>query len=407
MEETVKSKEKASSCGDVDSGATESCGTRSGTTPAGTTPEKESAAGMLSENELYLKTIFNFVQTGLVVLNADTHEIIDVNPRAVDMIGAAREQIIGAVCHQFICPAQKGKCPITDLGMRVDNSERIMLTAKGVRVPIIKSVIPITINNRHYLLESIFDISNLKAAEAEIQKKTDELARSNLELQQFAYIASHYLQEPLRAISGFTELLAKRYQGQLDERADKYISFITEGSLRMQQMIQDLLSYSRVQTQAHEFAKTDSKAALDRALGNLRVAIQKSNASITNDPLPEIIAEGDQIALVFQNLIGNAIKYQRPQVTPVIHISAQKGEKDWLFSVADNGIGIDEKYADRLFKIFQRLHTRDEYPGTGIGLAICKRIIERHGGTIWLKSRPGEGTTFYFTIPLAKEETKA
>ena len=407
MEETVKSKEKASSCGDVDSGATESCGTRSGTTPAGTTPEKESAAGMLSENELYLKTIFNFVQTGLVVLNADTHEIIDVNPRAVDMIGAAREQIIGAVCHQFICPAQKGKCPITDLGMRVDNSERIMLTAKGVRVPIIKSVIPITINNRHYLLESIFDISNLKAAEAEIQKKTDELARSNLELQQFAYIASHDLQEPLRAISGFTELLAKRYQGQLDERADKYISFITEGSLRMQQMIQDLLSYSRVQTQAHEFAKTDSKAALDRALGNLRVAIQKSNASITNDPLPEIIAEGDQIALVFQNLIGNAIKYQRPQVTPVIHISAQKGEKDWLFSVADNGIGIDEKYADRLFKIFQRLHTRDEYPGTGIGLAICKRIIERHGGTIWLKSRPGEGTTFYFTIPLAKEETKA
>lgn len=407
MEETVKSKEKASSCGDVDSGATESCGIRSGTTPAGTTPEKESAAGMLSENELYLKTIFNFVQTGLVVLNADTHEIIDVNPRAVDMIGAAREQIIGAVCHQFICPAQKGKCPITDLGMRVDNSERIMLTAKGVRVPIIKSVIPITINNRHYLLESIFDISNLKAAEAEIQKKTDELARSNLELQQFAYIASHDLQEPLRAISGFTELLAKRYQGQLDERADKYISFITEGSLRMQQMIQDLLSYSRVQTQAHEFAKTDSKAALDRALGNLRVAIQKSNASITNDPLPEIIAEGDQIALVFQNLIGNAIKYQRPQVTPVIHISAQKGEKDWLFSVADNGIGIDEKYADRLFKIFQRLHTRDEYPGTGIGLAICKRIIERHGGTIWLKSRPGEGTTFYFTIPLAKEETKA
>ncbi|MGA9086377.1 MAG: ATP-binding protein [Methanoregula sp.] len=407
MEETVKSKEKASSCGDVDSGTTESCGTRSGTTPAGTTPEKESAAGMLSENELYLKTIFNFVQTGLVVLNADTHEIIDVNPRAVDMIGAAREQIIGAVCHQFICPAQKGKCPITDLGMRVDNSERIMLTAKGVRVPIIKSVIPITINNRHYLLESIFDISNLKAAEAEIQKKTDELARSNLELQQFAYIASHDLQEPLRAISGFTELLAKRYQGQLDERADKYISFITEGSLRMQQMIQDLLSYSRVQTQAHEFAKTDSKAALDRALGNLRVAIQKSNASITNDPLPEIIAEGDQIALVFQNLIGNAIKYQRPQVTPVIHISAQKGEKDWLFSVADNGIGIDEKYADRLFKIFQRLHTRDEYPGTGIGLAICKRIIERHGGTIWLKSRPGEGTTFYFTIPLAKEETKA
>jgi PAS domain S-box-containing protein len=418
MEESVKEKGAAASHKTVKDEHTGSYGTHSGTVSAGKgTAEQNTVVGALSENELYLKTIFNSVQTGLVVLNADTHEIMDVNPLALEMIGTDRSNILGKVCHNFICPAQKGKCPITDLGLTVDRSERVLITATGTRTPIIKSVIPITINDRKYLLESFLDITHLKEverelialreAEEEIKKKTEELARSNLELRQFAYIASHDLQEPLRAISGFTELLAKRYQGQLDEKADKYISFITEGSLRMQHMIQDLLLYSRVETQAHEFVKTDSNESLEQAVTNLRVSIQESNPVITNDPLPEIIADGEQITLLFQNLIGNAIKYHKPNVTPIIHISVQKDEKNWQFSVADNGIGIDEKYSDRLFKIFQRLHTRDEYPGTGIGLAVCKRIVERHDGTIWLKSTPGEGTTFYFTIPVVRKEQKS
>ena len=366
----------------------------------------ETVGGILSDNEEYLKTIFNFVQTGLIVINADTHTILDANPRAIEMLGVDRSTIIGNICHKYLCPQQKGKCPITDLGMKVDRSERTMLMPSGKLVPIIKTVIPIQINNRHYLLESFLDITALKETEDELNRKTEELARSNLELQQFAYIASHDLQEPLRAISGFTELLQKRYQGRLDEKADKYIGFITEGSLRMQQMIQDLLAYSRVETQAREFAKTDSQESLDTALANLRVSIQENHAVITHDPLPEIIAEGEQITSLFQNLVSNAIKYHKPDVTPIIHIGVQKEGNNWQFSVADNGIGIEEKYAERIFKIFQRLHTRDEYPGTGIGLAVCKRIVDRHGGKIWIKSTLGEGTTFYFTIPVTRKEKK-
>jgi len=366
----------------------------------------ETVGGILSDNEEYLKTIFNFVQTGLIVINADTHTILDANPRAIEMLGVDRSTIIGNICHKYLCPQQKGTCPITDLGMKVDRSERTMLMPSGKLVPIIKSVIPIMINGRHYLLESFLDITALKETEDELNRKTEELARSNLELQQFAYIASHDLQEPLRAISGFTELLQKRYQGRLDEKADKYIGFITEGSLRMQQMIQDLLAYSRVETQAREFAKTDSQSSLDTALANLRVSIQENHAVITHDPLPEIIAEGEQITSLFQNLVSNAIKYHKPDVTPIIHIGVQKEGNNWQFSVADNGIGIEEKYAERIFKIFQRLHTRDEYPGTGIGLAVCKRIVDRHGGKIWIKSSLGEGTTFYFTIPVTRKEKK-
>ena len=173
----------------------------------------------------------------------------------------------------------------------------------------------------------------------------------------------------------------------------------------MQQMIQDLLTYSRVQTQVHEFVLIDSNTSLDLALSDLQVATREHNAVITNDPLPSIYADQEQITKMFQNLIGNAIKFHKPGVTPNVHISAKQDKNNWIFSVSDNGIGIDPQYADRIFKIFQRLHTRDEYPGTGIGLAICKRIAEQHGGTIWIESVPGSGSTFYFTIPKRKKET--
>jgi PAS domain S-box-containing protein len=356
------------------------------------------------ENEKYLRTIFDFVQTGLIMIDPETHEIVDANPAAVKLIGSDRNKIIGSVCHKFICPADRGKCPITDLKQTVDHSERVLLTADGKRMPIIKSVTSISSHGRNYLLESFFDITELKKAEEELQKKSAELTRSNLELRHFAYIASHDLQEPLRAISGFTELLAKRYRGKIDERADKYIGFITDGTSRMQQMIQDLLTYSRVETQGHEFERTDSNAVLDQALSNLQVLIEENKAVVTNDPLPEITADRDQITSLFQNLIANAVKFHKPGVIPKIHVSARQDENNWTFSVADNGIGIDQKYEDRLFKIFSRLHTKSEYPGTGIGLAMCKRIVDRHGGTIWLKSAPDAGTTFYFTIPVKPVE---
>jgi PAS domain S-box-containing protein len=360
----------------------------------------------LRENENYLRAIFDFVQTGLIMIDPETHQIVDVNPAAVNMIGTDRNKIIGSICHKFICPADQGKCPITDLHQTVDHSERVLLTTGGKRLPIIKSVTSIKSHGRTYLLESFFDITELKKAEEELQKKSAELTRSNLELRHFAYIASHDLQEPLRAISGFTELLAKRYHGKLDERADKYIGFIMEGTSRMQQMIQDLLTYSRVESQGHEFERTDSNASLDQALANLQVLIEENNAIITNDPLPGITADRDQITSLFQNLIANAVKFHKPGVIPKIHVSARQNENNWEFFVADNGIGIDPKYEDRLFRIFSRLHTKSEYPGTGIGLAMCKRIVDRHGGAIWLKSAPDAGTTFYFTIPVKTGELK-
>jgi light-regulated signal transduction histidine kinase (bacteriophytochrome) len=243
-----------------------------------------------------------------------------------------------------------------------------------------------------------------KKLEEDLVVKAAELARSNIELQQFAYIASHDLQEPLRAISGFAELLVKRYHGKIDDKADTYIDFITEGTTRMQQMIQDLLAYSRVQTQVHEFVLIDSNTSFDLALKDLQVATKEHNAVITKDPLPSIYADQEQITKLFQNLIGNAIKFNKPGIAPKVHISAKQDENNWIFSVSDNGIGIDHQYADRIFKIFQRLHTRDEYAGTGIGLAICKRIVEQHGGTIWIESVPDSGSTFYFTIPKRKKE---
>jgi len=243
------------------------------------------------------------------------------------------------------------------------------------------------------------EILEHKATADELSRKSEELSRSNLELQQFAYVASHDLQEPLRAISGFTELLEKRYKGHIDEKADKYIHFIVDGTRQMQQIIQDLLAYSRVQTKTHEFGRIDTDKALDQALLNLHTSIRDKKAMITRDPLPEIVADGTQITQVFQNLIGNALKFQKPGITPKIHVSAARDEDRWILSVTDNGIGIDLRHTDRIFMIFQRLHAKGEYDGTGIGLAICKRIVERHGGEITVRSEPGAGSTFSFTVP--------
>jgi len=244
------------------------------------------------------------------------------------------------------------------------------------------------------------EIAEHKATAAVLEQRSLELARSNDELQQFAYIASHDLQEPLRAIAGFTELIERRYRGQLDAKADRYIDFILNGTNQMQQVIQDLLAYSRVQTKTHEFGLTDANLAVEQALRNLQAAVRDRQAVVgVAGQLPEIYADEIQITQVFQNLIGNALKFQRPGTTPEIRISAAREGDEWRFSVADNGIGIDERHRDRIFMLFQRLHGKGEYEGTGIGLAICKRIVERHGGSIAVESTPGAGSTFTFSIP--------
>lgn len=246
------------------------------------------------------------------------------------------------------------------------------------------------------------DITERKMTEDLIKRQAQELARSNAELQKFAYVASHDLQEPLRTISSFTQLLARRYKDKLDSDADEFISFIVDGAKRMQRLINDLLAYSRVGTMGKAFETADFEALLGNVLANLNEAISEGNAIVSHDPLPTIIADPTQMEQLFQNLISNAIKF-RGEEPPKVHISAEKMESEWLFSVRDNGIGIAPDYFDRIFIIFQRLHGKDDYSGTGIGLAVCKKIVERHGGRIWVESEKGKGSTFYFTIPVKND----
>jgi signal transduction histidine kinase len=237
-----------------------------------------------------------------------------------------------------------------------------------------------------------------REAEKSLAEKVAELARSNAELEQFAYAASHDLQEPLRAITGYTTLLAKRYKGKLDRDAEEFIDFAVDGANRMQRLINDLLLYSRVGTGRKEFTLLDFKALLADALLSLKAAIDESGACVTQDTLPKVCGDETQLRQLLQNLIGNALKY-RDREPPRIHIGCARERDRWILSVKDNGIGIDPQYAERIFAIFQRLHTGQEYPGTGIGLALCKKIVDRHGGRIWVESAPGRGATFYFTLP--------
>jgi light-regulated signal transduction histidine kinase (bacteriophytochrome) len=227
----------------------------------------------------------------------------------------------------------------------------------------------------------------------------EELARSNQDLEQFAYVASHDLQEPLRMVATYTQLLAERYQGKLDADADKYIHYAVDGALRMQKLVQDLLAFSRVGRQGMALESTDCNTVLEVSLSNLKAAIQESGAVIRHGPLPVVMADGSQLVQVFQNLIGNAIKF-RGSEAPSIQVNAEATANEWIFSVTDNGIGIAPEQTENVFVIFRRLHTRTEYPGNGIGLSVCKKIVERHGGRIWVKSEPGRGSTFQFTLPI-------
>jgi PAS domain S-box-containing protein len=253
------------------------------------------------------------------------------------------------------------------------------------------------------LQQELTERVRIEAIRAQAEKRLEhyaaELERSNRELEQFAYVASHDLQEPLRMVTSYLQLLERRYRGRLDQDADDFITYAVDGASRMRMLINDLLTYSRVSTRAKPFEPTDCSEILNHALSNLRVASEENEATITFDHLPIVEVDATQLTQVFQNLISNAIKFHRADVPPCIHVSAERQGDEWRFSVRDNGIGIAPEHSERIFLIFQRLHTREEYPGTGIGLAVCKKIVERHNGRIWVESIPGGGSTFYFTIP--------
>jgi PAS domain S-box-containing protein len=312
------------------------------------------------------------------LLGYDEHELLD---RPIAQVLADRDPFEGAGMEVLL---EEGAIPSFDT---------LYLTKDGRKIPVSFSASVMRDEEERFqgIVCVAIDITKRKQAEA-------ELARSNEELEQFAYVASHDLQEPLRMVSSYVQLLARRYQGRLDTDADEFIDFAVDGAKRMQTLITDLLKYSRVRTRGHQFEPTDSGAVLDGVLADLGETIRETSATVTHDALPQVMADPTQLGQLFQNLVGNAIKYHGHE-PPRVRVSAEPDGSMWQFAVRDNGIGIEPEYQERIFAIFQRLHGREEYPGTGIGLAVCKGIVERHGGRIWVESEPGKGSTFHFTLP--------
>jgi len=290
-------------------------------------------------------------------------------------------------------------CDTADFCARDHEFTCRMLAKNGKEIPFHCVVRSMAGENGARILRGfMMDISEMKAMEEALARHAEELARSNAELQQFASIASHDLQEPLRMVSFYTQLLAKRYKGKLDADADEFIGYAAEGATRMANLIRHLLEYSRVSSRKPDFAPIDCEAVFEQSLTNLQMALKESGAVVTHDPLPQVEGDATQLVQLLQNLIGNAIKFRRPEMTAQVHVAVEEKATEWIFSVRDNGIGIEQEYYDTIFAIFQQLHSRDKYEGSGVGLAICRRIVERHRGRIWVDSTPGEGTTFHFTL---------
>ncbi|QIZ70453.1 sensor histidine kinase [Oxynema aestuarii] len=311
------------------------------------------------------------------------------------------------VCTQLKSSPKTEEIPVIFLSALNEINDKVKAFTVGgadyISKPFHEREVLIRVENRLMLrrLQKQLSEQNTKLLEQNerLNQLNAELERSNQELEQFAYVVSHDLQSPLQSIIGFVDLLAYKYKNKLDEKANRYIYFIEDGAKRMQQLIQGLLAYSRVGRKGGEFEAVDCTAIVDAVKHNLSASIAASQAEVICHPLPEAIADPLQLSQVFQNLIGNAIKFCRSEEPPKVDISAERKDDQWLFKVSDNGIGIEAEYFQRIFEIFQRLHTAEEYPGTGIGMAICKKIVERHGGQIWVESTVNVGTTFYFTLP--------
>lgn len=355
----------------------------------------------LRESEAKYSALVENAKDGVVIIQNDTCKF--ANKAMAEITGYQVDKIPGVDFSQFLLPESKElinhiQKNLSEASTPPLNHEATIRYTDGTLKELEISFSIIQYHGKPAVMGIARDITDRKRAEHQLKKQAKELERSNAELEQFAYVASHDLQEPLRMVSSYVKLLERRYKGKLDSDADDFIYFASDGATRMYRLINDLLAYSRVSSQGRPFEQIDSSEALYQALANLQASILETRADIVVDTLPTIIADGSQLTQLLQNLIGNAIKFHDGK-PPVVHISAKEEDNQWLFSVKDNGIGIDPKYAERIFVIFQRLHDKSEYPGTGIGLAICKKIVERHNGRIWVESKPKKGSTFYFTIP--------
>ena len=366
---------------------------------------RKDAEKHLAQMESRYRGLLEAAPDAMVVVN-QCGEIVLLNVQAEKQFGYRRDELLGQEVKNII-PEGFAERLLTDalrsaadaLAQQIGTGIELTGQRKdGSEFPIEIMLSPLESSEGTLVTAAIRDITTRKTAEVHLLKTIGELKRSNDELEHFAYVASHDLQEPLRMVASYTQLLAKRYIGRLDADADEFIAYAVDGSNRMQSMIQDLLAYSRAGANSKTPRRISSESALQEALANLRMAIEESGAVVTHDPLPVFTTDQAQLTQVFQNLVGNAIKYRRAEA-PRVHVSANNGGSEWVFSVHDNGLGIDPQYFARIFVLFQRLHGREEFDGTGIGLAICKKMLERLGGRIWVESQPKQGSTFYFALP--------
>jgi len=330
--------------------------------------------------------------------------IVLANQEIERLFGYRRQELLGRSIELLVPDTMRERHPEQRAAFFRDPQRRAMGQGRdlfgrrkdGTEVPVEIGLNPIETEEGLFVLASVVDIGARKRFE-------EELRRSNEELGRFAYVASHDLQEPLRTVASYVQLIERRYGERLDGDARDFMGYVVDGVRRMQHLIEDLLTFSRVGTRGAPMVPTDPAAALQTALDGLHALIADTGARVTWDPLPAVLADRSQLEQLFANLIGNALKF-RGATPPEVHVRARRDGMRWEFEVRDNGIGIEPQYFDRIFVIFQRLHGRDEYPGTGIGLAICKKIVERHGGRIWLESAPGRGAAFYFTLPAPLED---
>lgn len=369
------------------------------------TEELERQVAERARAEAQLRLVIESAPNAMVMSDA-RGAITLANAHAETLFGYRREELIGQSVEWLVPERFRGHHPAFRAEFHTRPEARAMGAGRDLyalkknrdEVPVEIGLNPIETEQGIAVLSVIVDITARKKAEAALEAHARDLARSNEELEQFAYVASHDLREPLRMVSSFVQLLDQRYGDRLDDDAREFIRFAVDGALRMQALIDDLLTFSRVGTRGNPFVPTDMKQVIDQVLRDLQLAIADSGTEIVHKSLPTVMADETQMVQLFENLIANAIKFHSAR-QPRICISAEKKADAWEFAIEDNGIGIDPKFAARIFEIFQRLHTREEYPGTGIGLAVCKKIVERHGGRIWVASQPGQGATFYFTLP--------
>jgi PAS domain S-box-containing protein len=376
--------------------------------------ESKNIENMKQQIELsYLRHALESTRSAIIITDANQPDdpIIYINPAFEELTGYTEEDVIGKNCR-FLQGEKTDKKSIDLLRDAIKKKESIrieLLNYKKNGTPFWNDLIMSPVKDdsgkvTHFVGLQL-DITQKKEAEEELRNSQEQLARSNQELQQFAYVASHDLQEPLRMIISYLGLIESKYKDQLDDKAHKYINYAVDGGKRMQALINDLLTFSRVKSKANPYEEVDMNDILKDVLFNLKLTIKEHKAKITSSNLPIVLADPLQMIQLVQNFVTNGIKYQPKGRIPKIEINVKKSNGMWEFSFKDNGIGIEDQYYERIFNIFQRLHTREEYPGTGMGLAIVKRIVERHNGKVWLESMFGKGTTFYFTLPIDRKQS--